>query len=471
MKKKVVILGAGIAGLSAGYFLARSQKYNVTIVENSAVTGGMCASFRYKDFVLDYGAHKLYSVIPGVLSQIREVMGEGLIELPKKNRIYLRGHLLDYPLKMGNLMKVMGMNTFFTLGVGYAVSLIKGIFQKRAPQSYEEYMIKYFGKPAYKLVFEPLADKVWGKPAELHPEMARTRVPSSNGLEIIFKLLGVKKESSDTNAENFYYPRGGFGDWPEKLKKDIEAKGGSILTNTSVQNCKYENANVSSITVTNNGTKTELPCDCLISTIPLPVLSRYVFSNNGHAVSYEADRLEFRHLILVYVFVKRPIILEDQWIFFPEREYIFGRIFEQKQMNPQLAPKDQTSICCDFTCDEKSWQWQADDKKLIEECVRSLVKAGFIKAEEVVDAFVKRQRNFYPRYDLLYLEKMAAVGKQLKQVKNLLLTGRLGMYNYNNSDHCFDMGRFIGERLEKDIEPSRIWEELEEHVRSYKIVD
>ena len=202
-KKNVVILGAGVAGLSMGYFLCRSGRYNVTILEQSSVTGGMCASFEYNGFVLDHGAHKLYSVIPGILDEICDLMGDRLIKLPKKNRIYLQGHLLDYPLKLTNLLKVLGWPTFFKIGFGYVASLIRGLWDRRPARSYEEYMIKLFGKPAYQLIFEPLADKVWGQPAQLHPDIAKTRVPSSNGLEVVLKLLGFKKETEQTNAEFF----------------------------------------------------------------------------------------------------------------------------------------------------------------------------------------------------------------------------------------------------------------------------
>ena len=187
-KKKVVILGGGIAGLAMGYFLSNRGKYEVKVLEQAPTTGGLCASFKYNGFILDHGAHKLYSAIPGILEEITSLMGDRLIKLPKKNRIYLKGHLLDYPLQLSNLLKALGGGTFVNLGFGYATAMLRGLVDRRPPHSYEEYMIKYFGAPTYKLVFEPLADKVWGDPSGLHPEMARTRVPSSNGLEVILCL-------------------------------------------------------------------------------------------------------------------------------------------------------------------------------------------------------------------------------------------------------------------------------------------
>ena len=469
-QKNVVVLGGGVAGLAMGYFLSRDGKYKVTVLEQAPITGGLCASFRHDGFVLDHGAHKLYSAIPGILDEIRGLMGERLIKLPKKNRIYLQGHLLDYPLRLGNLVKALGFGMFIKLGFGYAATLVRGLFNRKPPASYEEYMIKYFGVPTYKLVFEPLADKVWGNPAGLHPEMARTRVPASNGLEVILKLLGIKKETADTNADFFYYPRKGFGDWPQMLREKIEAKGGQVLVNAKISKMEKSQGKVTGVTTGLNGTTQNIPCDYLVSSIPLSILSRYLFSEEKN-FKHEVDSLQFRHLILVYLFVKRPMVLKDQWIFFPERQFVFSRIFEQKQMNPELGPEDQTAICCDFTCTEDSWQWKADDATLVKKCTEGVEAAGFIKPNEVTGFLIKRTRNFYPRYDTAYVEKMKSVNNQLKAIDNLLLTGRLGLYNYNNSDHCFDMAKFISEELTTGRKPVDIWSALEERVRTYKIVD
>jgi protoporphyrinogen oxidase len=470
-KQNVVVLGAGVGGLAAGYFLARTGKFTVTVLEKEPVTGGLCASFERNGFVLDYGAHKLYSVIPGVLDEITQLMGERLIKLPKKNRLFINGHLVDYPLKIGNLAKVLGPVRFLKLGFGYAIELVKGFFQRQAPRSYEEYIVRRFGRPTYELVFESLADKVWGDPATLHPEMARTRLPASGGMELILKLLGLKKESADTNAEFFYYPRAGFGDWPQALAEGIRAHGGEVLTSVDVQGLEMKGEQVAAVLANYQGQKKKYECDTLISSLPLPLLGRMVFGDTDIEFNKAASGLQFRHLILVYVQVKRSQAFQDQWIFFPQRNVVFSRLFEQKQMNPELGPADRTMITADFTTAEGSELWQASDEALAERVVDGLVQTSFIKREEVVDSFVVRRKNFYPRYDLEYARKMQLVSDKLRQVPNLLTTGRIGMYNYNNSDHCADMGRFIAEHLAAGELAPAIWRALEQRVGSYKIVD
>ena len=470
-KDKVVILGAGVGGLAVGYFLARTGKYQVTVIERSSEIGGLCGTFEHNGFKLDYGPHKLYSVIPGILDEIRELMGARLLELPKKNRLFLRGHLVDYPLRLGNLAKVLGIGTFLQLGFGFAVEFIKGIFDKSEPDSYEEYIIRRFGRPTYELVFEPLADKVWGDPATLHPEMARTRVPASGGIEVILKLLGLKKETAETNAEFFYYPRAGFGDWPQALAEKIIEYGGSILTNAEIIGLKQSDGKIYEVEVEVANKRESFSSDYVVSSIPLPVVGRLVFGDQDAEFNRAVQGLQFRHLILVYIFVKRDLVMEDQWIFFPQKDVVFSRLFEQKQMNPELGPDGRTVVTADFTTTEDSDLWQSNDAELAAQVIAGLEHTGLVAADEVTGHYVYRHRNFYPRYDQEYAAKMKTVSDKLRQIKNLMTTGRIGMYNYNNSDHCADMGRFIAENLAAGESPPEIWKNLEQRVANYVIVD
>ncbi|MEI6437686.1 MAG: FAD-dependent oxidoreductase [Candidatus Omnitrophota bacterium] len=466
-KKKIVILGGGVAGLSAAYYLAKAGRFQVTVLERAAVVGGVCGSFDHDGFVLDYGAHKMYSVIPGVMEAFQELMGDRLLKVRKKNRIFLRGRLLDYPLKLGNVLRVLGVVDFFRLGLGYAWSSLKGSFDRSKAGSYEEYMIRVFGRGAYDMIFRPLADKVWGDPATLHEEMGRTRVPSSNALDVALKLAGLKKETQATNAEFFFYPAGGFRGFPEALKEAVLRLGGEVLTGANVTSLALDGGQVRSVTGEVAGKACGWPCDTLISTIPLKALDGLLNPNRPSPV----EGLQLRHVVLVYLFINKPRVLDDQWLFFPEEQFIFSRLFEPKQMDPSLGPEGRSVICCDFTCDASSWKWTSDDQALSRRCIEDLVKAGFVTPQEVTGSVVRRFKDFYPRYDLHYQETLERVFKHFDGVGNLVLTGRLGMYNYNNSDHCLDMGRQIAQGLSDGKSAGDVVALLKERAAGYRIVD
>ena len=163
----VVVLGGGVAGLASGYYLTRAG-FPVTVVERAPVLGGLCGSFQSNGFTLDHGPHKLYSVVPGILDEIRALLGDRLIEHKKKNRIRLLGRYLDYPLGLGNLLPLLGPVRAARLGLGYAGAVAGGLLGGE-PRTYEEYILRRFGRGVYELVFEPLAWKVWAIRASSPP--------------------------------------------------------------------------------------------------------------------------------------------------------------------------------------------------------------------------------------------------------------------------------------------------------------
>ena len=61
--KKVVILGGGPAGLTAAYELLKDTKdeYEVTILEESGVLGGISQTVRYHGNRMDIGGHRFFS--------------------------------------------------------------------------------------------------------------------------------------------------------------------------------------------------------------------------------------------------------------------------------------------------------------------------------------------------------------------------------------------------------------------------
>jgi protoporphyrinogen oxidase len=290
-------------------------------------------------------------------------------------------------------------------------------------------------------------------------------------VEVILKLLKLRRESTETDAEFFHYPRRGFGDLPRAMAEEIARHGGRILVSARIEGVDRDDGHIRFVRVGAGGEHLTLPAAYVVSSIPLPALGQLVIGDRDPEFSRAVTGLHFRHLVLVYLFLKVPQVLEDHWIFFPERDFIFSRVFEQKQMSPELGPPDRTVLCCDFTCSEEDATWRQSDDELAARCASGLARARFISKDDVQGHLVKRSRNFYPVYDREYADKMRTVSRALQRTDNLLTTGRIVMYNYNNSDHCVDMGRFIAEGLVQGEPAPRIWERLEQRVATYKIVD
>src|SRR5262245_14297079 len=94
----VICIGAGPAGLTAGYLLSK-QGARVTILERHPTNvGGISRTESYKGFRFDIGGHRFFSKSAEVEALWSELLGPDLIDRPRKSRIYYRRELFDYPL-------------------------------------------------------------------------------------------------------------------------------------------------------------------------------------------------------------------------------------------------------------------------------------------------------------------------------------------------------------------------------------
>jgi protoporphyrinogen oxidase len=473
MKKNVVILGGGVGGLSAAWMLARTGHYHVTVLERAPFLGGACATFRHGDFLLDHGPHKCYSAIPGILDELRALMGEEFLRLEKSNTIHLFGQFLKYPISLVDLAPKMGFKNLLRCAAG-AARVTLGRRSNHEADSYEEYVMARFGRGLYEIVFEPLADKIWGDPATLSADIARTRIPSKGVLDTALRAAGLRKESELTDARYFYYPRKGFGRITERMAEETTKHGGILYTSAAPLQILRDGMTIRSVVAQHNHQTITFPCDLLISSIPLPALVQLLGGGKDSALEStlrDAKQLQFRDAFLVYIFLQKDVVTRHHWLFFPDREVVFGRVFEQKLLSPEMAPSHQTVLCCDFTDYPEGELARQPDADLACRCVQDLTKVGLIDPSWVTETMVKRLSGFYPRYDLLYKTTISDLYKSLRRFDNLLSTGRIGFYNYNNSDHCLDMGKFISAQLDDGKPPQEIWSELEERVANYRIVD
>ena len=123
-----------------------------------------------------------------------------------------------------------------------------------------------------------------------------------------------------------------------------------------------------------------------------------------------------------------------------------------------------------MTCDYNDWRWNASDYDLFELVMRDLEKIGVLKREEVLEYFSKKARKVYPVYSIDYKKNLTTILDYLDTVDNLQTTGRQGLFNYNNMDHCIDMANKTAEHI-NNKKGKEEWKDLRKYFDSYKIVD
>src|SRR5262245_34178534 len=154
-----VVLGAGPAGLAAAFKLARRGWTNVTVFERGRAVGGNAGSFVIDGIPVDFGSHRLHPVCPpAVMADIRELLGDDLLDRPRHGRIRLRGRWVHFPLKPVDL--VTKLPPSFMAGV-VVDAVRKPFIGDAAAPSFASILERGLGRTICRDFYFPYAHKIW----------------------------------------------------------------------------------------------------------------------------------------------------------------------------------------------------------------------------------------------------------------------------------------------------------------------
>jgi len=450
-KKQVLILGAGITGLVAGYYLSQNPDYQVTVVEKEKTIGGTAFGFEYKDFTLDFGPHKLYTELPGIIDEIKKV--SILLKIKKTNSIFLKNNIYDFPLKITQVATKMPLTA-----IKAGVDILTKSFSKKPDNSYENFLLNRFGKTMYDLSFKDYAQKVWtSKPTELDKELAIKRVAISNIFELIKGILF--KDTKNISAEYFYYPPKGIKQLLDNLADKIKNNKGKVLLKTEVSEIKIKNNKIESAKLG----KKKIKPDYIISTIYLDsILKTIKDTKNTPSLQSHADSLKYQGVNVLYLVLNKQKALKDCWMFFPEKKFMFHRISEQKSFSPFMGPKNKTVLMVETT--------QPTTKENINKIISQLASINIINPKDIEETFVKSSTRTYPIYKKGFQQHMNPVIQYLESIDNFYTIGRPGLFNYNNMDQCWDMAKKTSEHIQQG-RSKQDWQNTKKYFNSYRIVD
>lgn len=473
---KILIIGAGLAGLSAAFELVRNGN-EVTVIESESSPGGLARSVYYKGFILDFGPHRIYSDYPTALSLITSICAKDLITVERKSRIRLKNRFFQYPLQLYELIKYFDVFITGKFTISYLNAQIKRFFSLSSLDeiSFEEYIISRFGEEVYNFFFAPYVEKVWGiKGGALSADIAKVRVAQQSlwgaALEIFFK-----KRKQKSALEKFLYPREGIGIIAIKLADLVQKMGGKIIYNFSVTDIQLNKEKTKVIAVIAKRGEELLSFnknsfDYVISTIPLTKLVDMVYPDNEKLQTITRS-LQFRNLLLFFLFFKREMPIKDTWIYFPEQNCIFHRIYFPKNFYKELCPDEKFSLCAEISCFSTDNLWSEEAADIFTKVVRDLKEEGMPFSDlDIEDYMIIRLPFAYPIYDLIYRLKLENIFSELSKIENLITTGRQGLFHHNNLDHSIIMGLEAAKSIQIKLS-SKDWYYKIKEFSKFRILD
>ncbi|MGE0553661.1 MAG: FAD-dependent oxidoreductase, partial [Gemmatimonadales bacterium] len=189
---RVVVLGAGPAGLTAAYLLAK-EGVSVTVLEGDDIVGGISRTAQYNGYRFDIGGHRFFTKIQPVLDFWEEILGPEFISVPRMSRIHYNGKYFDYPLKAKNALSGLGLLEAFRITASYLRWHWKPY---PVEENFEQWVTNRFGKRLYEIFFKTYTEKVWGIPCtEIRAEWAAQRIQGLSLAKAILSAANLNRRS------------------------------------------------------------------------------------------------------------------------------------------------------------------------------------------------------------------------------------------------------------------------------------
>ncbi|NLC92836.1 MAG: NAD(P)/FAD-dependent oxidoreductase [Treponema sp.] len=479
---KVLIIGAGPAGLTAAFeLLSKSKNYDVMVFEESSVFGGISRTVNYKGNRMDMGGHRFFSKVPevnawwqnllplqGSPSKDDLILGrsvslaenganpekddEVMLCRHRVSRILFDSKFYDYPVSL-KFATLKNMGFFNTMKVGF--SYLHSVFHKLPETNLENFYINRFGRKLYEIFFEYYTENLWGRhPSEIDASWGAQRVKGlsiSAVLKDIFgKIFKGKNRKVETSLiEEFKYPKLGPGQLWDITAEKVRELGGTIITNAKVVRFhKNHNRQIESLVYEKDGKQIEEKGDIFISSMPVKDL---VCGMND--IPYDIERiakgLPYRDYMSLGVLVKKlklknktslktvGNIVPDCWVYVQDRNVKMGRFQIYNNWSPYMVQDLENTVWLglEYFVNEGDEMWNSTEEAFSTFAVDEMIKLGLIDSkDDILDTHLERVKKAYPAYFDTY-DEMDTLRDWLSSIENLYCVGRNGQHRYNNIDH------------------------------------
>ncbi len=441
VKPRVVILGAGPAGLGAAYQLTRRRLADVTVLEANNRVGGNAGSFELAGLRVDFGSHRLHpSCDPAVLRDIQMLLGEDLLDRPRHGRIRLRGRWIHFPLKPLDL--ALRLSPGFALGVvtDSALKPLRGRQASRTPETFASVLEAGLGPTICRHFYFPYARKIWGlEPTELAATQARRRVSAGSLGKMARKVVAALPGLKPKQGGRFYYPRRGFGQISEAYYQAAIRAGAEVRLNARVRVVETTHGAVRSVRYETGEQEFSVPADLVWSTIPITRLVRCLRPMPPPDYLCATDKIDYRAMILIYLVLAQDRFSAYDAHYFPEAEIPITRLSEPKNYGDCREPPGRTVLCAELPCCPDGPDWQRSDEELGQLVCSALETAGIPVQAPVEEVVTRRLRQAYPIYRHGYEIPFAQLDRWVDGIEGLLTFGRQGLFAHDNTHHALYM--------------------------------
>ncbi len=461
MSKKVVVLGAGISGLTPAYFLTK-EGFDVTVLEKKREVGGSVETVKEKGFLFDRGPNSGLETTP-VLSRIVSdlKLGDDLVYANKEasKRYILRDNML-HPLPMsppafiktklfsGKAKARLFAEPFIGRSKDGYYQSIADFVKRRLGQEFLDYAINPFVAGVYAGNPEDLSVKSsFPKLYELEEKYGGLIVGTVKSI----KERRQRAEKSKQSARMFSFAEG-MQKLPNAIASYLGDRVHTFCDVTSIE----KNGNGFKIKYNNAGHLKEIDCDILLSTIPAYTAAE-LFKSWDEKLTEHFNAVYYPPVLALMLGYNKESIrqsLDGFGFLVPakERRSFLGAIWSSV-IFPNRADDDKAAFTL-FVGGARDPEVGNIDKEVLIRKVRGEFEKIMGITEDPVYIGYKYWTRSIPQYNIGYIEHERYFDEFEKNNPGLYLSG-----NYRGGisiGDCLKNGELIFERIKNQLTMSNL---------------
>lgn len=426
----VVIIGAGLTGLSAAYHLEKNQFTNYVILEKDSTFGGLCRTVVQDGFTFDYTGHLLHINDPYFRSFIESVVGlEQFNTINRRSFVYSQNIFTPYPYQIN--LKGLPTQTI--------VDCIKGYVERcsrKNPRTFEQWVLAHFGIGFAKYFFFPYQEKIFDFPVKkLSASWTGRFVPQTSLEQIIGGTLEYDEQASvGYNAQFFYPKQDGIFFWIHKLAQELKKP---IELSRQITLIKPREKRL----ILNDGS--DIRYNKLISTMPLDILLGCIQDPSSLDFKKALKYLKCNKVINFNIGINRPDLSDKHWVYYPEHEYPFYRLGFPHNFATSMAPHGCSSLYGEISYLHRTSEYV---NNLLQSALHATKQLWNIKPSDIMTEKIIPIEHAYVIFDRWRDKNLSALLGQLEEF-DIYSVGRYGAWKYASMQEGLLDGKAIAEKI------------------------
>ena len=429
--KGILIIGAGLAGLSAAWHLQR-KGVDCRVFEKEPEIGGLCRSKKIAGFTFDCDGHLLHFRHRYTFRLIQGLLKGNLIEHQRSAWIYSSGRYSRYPFQAN--LHGLPLSVIKDCLLGFLEASKNGHSRNRKKLNFLDWITLTFGRGIARHFMVPYNAKFWKVPlGELTCDWLDGFIPVPSLNQIIEGATGDSKMQLGYNARFWYPKREGIASVPLAFTRGLK----NLYTNAEIIKI---NLRTKEITLA-CGSKEKF--DRLIFTLPLPEMPNLITEFPAR-IRCLFSRLRWNSIFNLNLGLDKKDELLRHWVYFPDRKSCFFRVGFSHNFSPSLAPPGKGSLYTEVSYSKTK---PFDKRKIVARIKEDLKKVGILTEKgKICSEDINDIKYAYPVYDKHYHEARGEILKYLMH-NDIIPCGRYGSWRYMSMEDVLLNGKTVADNL------------------------